>query len=449
MASYVAHDTDVDDALMADIAMLGDRVSGMETHEREVAASVSEYKKSRTSESKAKAEASGERYKETIKEIAVTMEEVAKKSSISTEALKSKVEDYLEEKDAKRFRKLFQLQQSMSLCFVIDATASMGDIFEGVKDCVRQVIKDLQTEMEYFKHEISVVLYRDVNDKRRIETQDFTGSISQIEEFLGKATAEGGGDPCEDVVGGLHAASELVWNNKFVNRILLLICDAPHHGSEYHNGREHWDSYLSGDFPGKKDTKEVLNDLKQKGIVVNFMKCNDSTDKMIDKFKEVIPSIDTFKLNRPGEIPGDRGATTASLKRSLSISIKESIKSSVKSSFSSSSARMGDASAKSVKSRTRTLKKVGTVMSTISEGVEDGEDDEAKEDGDVSRLTRFLKGLTLSQNAENISALLENDIGSLEQLKKLVKSGDVDKRGLKDMGVSKMKDRIAIFNALK
>ena len=71
-------------------------------------------------------------------------------------------------------------------------------------------------------------------------------------------------------------------NFQYVNKLVFLCGDAPCHGSEYHNG--------CGDSNGLSsnlcESKSVIQNLRQKGVDMTFLKINDSTNKMIAKFND-------------------------------------------------------------------------------------------------------------------------------------------------------------------
>ena len=76
---------------------------------------------------------------------------------------------------------------------------------------------------------IAFVGYRDHTDKSRIVSIDLTNDTSAVVTFMNAVNAEGGGDTCEDVFGGLERVIELDW--KSPTRILIHVADAPQHGS--------------------------------------------------------------------------------------------------------------------------------------------------------------------------------------------------------------------------
>jgi hypothetical protein len=241
-----------------------------------------------------------------------------------------KFKKHMEKKDLDRIKGMIMASQSVDLCFVLDATFSMHPFIDGVKSTVREIIGELQGMMKYMSFRLGCVVYRDVGDARRFEVHKFSGSISALEGFLQGIKAEGGGDQCEDVLGGLAEAADFDW--KFHNKILILCADAPCHGANFHDGCI--DSYPNGVFEGSRDAAHVLPRLKQQDVNFTFLKINHSTDKMIQKFDELGGGgggwISTAELK--GFDNSD------SLTKALADSIKKSVKDSVVKATSTSQA---------------------------------------------------------------------------------------------------------------
>jgi hypothetical protein len=249
------------------------------------------------------------------------IEKAASKTGLSTAKVLKVFRHYMEEKDMERVLKILKMSQSLDLCFVMDATGSMGAHIQGVKNQIRSIIAELQAAMQYMSFRLSFVAYRDVGDgPLRFEVHNFSGSITELEKFAGSIVASGGNDECEDVVGALAKAADMTWT--MVNKVVILCADAPCHGSKYHDGCN--DDYPTGEFPGSKDPAAVLAKLRQIGVKITFLKLNSTTDKMIKEFNKLFGNgIETMNLDRA----------------KLAASIKESIKESLTSTFSASASK--------------------------------------------------------------------------------------------------------------
>jgi len=73
--------------------------------------------------------------------------------------------------------------------------------------------------------------------------------MADLQNFIARSKAMGGGDGAEDVAGGLKKALSLTWKGD--TRIIIHIADAPAHGAEYSGGR-------SDNWPGPQDPDRML-----------------------------------------------------------------------------------------------------------------------------------------------------------------------------------------------
>jgi hypothetical protein len=250
---------------------------------------------------------------------------VASKTGQSVATTRKKFSAFLRKKDAKFVRDLLQSQQTLSLCFVFDATASMGPFWQGLKACIRSIIAEQQRSMKHFQFELGGVVYRDdVDGNMRFQTHPFSGSISAFERFLDSVQAIGGADQCEDVIGGLKQAADMDFG--FVNKLVFLCGDAPCHGSDYHDNCGDTNGIASNLCP----SQPVIQALRQKGVALNFLKINDTTDKMIAKFNEEAGDEDwitTMQLDCDGYDRFDSltGTMRDGLIKSISSSISDAV----------------------------------------------------------------------------------------------------------------------------
>jgi hypothetical protein len=149
-------------------------------------------------------------YKANNANLAAKIKEVAASTKKAPEDIARGLGKYLEEKDAKRIRNIFLAQQTLDLCFAIDATASMDPSMAGVRETVRSIVGEMQEGMQHLKARLALVIYRDVDHgNNRFAIHDFSGSISKFETFLEGQTTIGGCDQCEDAIGGLDKVTEL------------------------------------------------------------------------------------------------------------------------------------------------------------------------------------------------------------------------------------------------
>ena len=145
---------------------------------------------------------------------------------------------------------------------------------QGLVNDIREKYSEIQLTLN-----CSIVAYRDFGDGNHIDAIPFTQQTSDAVNHLQKQVAAGGGDLAEDVLGGLEAALALKWTSKA--KFLVLISDAPGHGSELNDG-------IEDDHPSGKNGLTAMNVIKKiKDLNIEFMfgKINESTNKMISTFK--------------------------------------------------------------------------------------------------------------------------------------------------------------------
>lgn len=118
----------------------------------------------------------------------------------------------------------------VELSFIVDATGSMGDELEFLKDDLDDVIrrvKDNNSSLDIFT---SSVFYRDEEDDYLVRSSDFTNDINTTLEFINQQSAAGGGDFPEAVHTALKRGIEqLQWSENAKTRIAFLLLDAPPH----------------------------------------------------------------------------------------------------------------------------------------------------------------------------------------------------------------------------
>merc|ERR1711972_129383 len=107
------------------------------------------------------------------------------------------------------------------------------------------MIRALPEEEEHKR--VAFVGYRDFMDGPA-QTLGFTEHVEDVIRFIDGQRAFGGGDAAEDVAGGLADALGQDWVSQ--TRTLVLIADAPCHGTQYQPHANASDDYPSGDPTG-------------------------------------------------------------------------------------------------------------------------------------------------------------------------------------------------------
>lgn len=122
----------------------------------------------------------------------------------------------------------------VELNFIVDATGSMGDELEFLKDDLADVIQRVKENNSSLQIFTSSVFYRDEGDDYVVRSSDFTDNLSTTLDFINNQSAGGGGDFPEAVHSALKVGiEELQWSENAKTRIAFLLLDAPpHHESQ-------------------------------------------------------------------------------------------------------------------------------------------------------------------------------------------------------------------------
>ena len=162
--------------------------------------------------------------------------EIAVQLGTGEDEVRQRFKNYVYYKDEARYADKVEKATFVDLVFVLDATGSMDNMFLSVKEKIREIIGDMQESFQG-KFRLGLVAYRDVGDgeKRFVEHQ-LSGSISGLEKQLESIKCSGGGDICEDVIGGLAKASKFDFKAHVGGGVsMILLCgDAPCHGKRYY-----------------------------------------------------------------------------------------------------------------------------------------------------------------------------------------------------------------------
>ena len=118
----------------------------------------------------------------------------------------------------------------MELSFIVDATSSMSDELEFIKDDLKNVIQRVKNDNPALSILTSTVFYRDTGDDYIVKHSAFTDDIDATLTFINQQRAGGGGDFPEAVHSALNTAlNDLQWSDDAKTRIAFLLLDAPPH----------------------------------------------------------------------------------------------------------------------------------------------------------------------------------------------------------------------------
>ena len=122
------------------------------------------------------------------------------------------------------------VQSKVDLAFIVDATGSMGDEMDFLKDDLKQVIQNVKSNDGNLQISTGTVFYRDTGDAYVVKESAFTTNLESTLSFISDQEAEGGGDFPEAVHTALKTGvDQLQWSTSAKSRIAFLLLDAPPH----------------------------------------------------------------------------------------------------------------------------------------------------------------------------------------------------------------------------
>lgn len=298
----------------------------------------------------------------------------------------------------------FRKAASAQVVFLVDCTGSMQSYISAAKDGIRKIMEGIQEGARADGTlEFAFVGYRDFNDKA-VDKLLFVSDPSIFQNHLNDVRADGGGDQCEDVLGGLIDVDALNWASNVGNKLIFHIADAPCHGTFFAKGAHYNDDHPSVDSDGSK-MKSLLKSLcGDKNANYIFLKINNSTDNMVSTFNELLkgvtgsPEIVTHRLESADDI------------------VKLAINSTVESITSSLSAADAASTVDGGLAKSEYLDKVKRAVSKALPTIE--EDDEEKEElnereAGVRSVGRRVRDKSGSQHVECITMCLPESTNAL------------------------------------
>jgi hypothetical protein len=125
------------------------------------------------------------------------------------------------------------LPKAVDIAFVVDATGSMGDEINYLKDELLDVIEYSKEQNPNIELSTATVFYKDHSDDYVVKYDEFDEDIEVTMNFIRSQKHGGGGDTPEAVDSALQFAIDgLSWSEEARNRLLFLILDAPPHSDE-------------------------------------------------------------------------------------------------------------------------------------------------------------------------------------------------------------------------
>ena len=131
----------------------------------------------------------------------------------------------------------------IDIVFVIDKTASMGDMIGSVKDNVKRFARQLREHG--FDYRLGLVLFSDIVEWT---SPTLTSDVSEFEKWVTGIQTVGGGDPKENALEGLYAMNQMSFR-PIALRMAVLITDAQcHQQGEHGDGTTDFTMKSMGDW---------------------------------------------------------------------------------------------------------------------------------------------------------------------------------------------------------
>ena len=184
--------------------------------------------------------------------------------------------------------------KTIDVAFLVDSTSSMETRIEAAKQKMVAIQTGiLKASGAGATVRFAVVAYRDYCDTNKLEVQEFTQDVDKVLGFLKALDATGGGDTCEDVIGGLQRAVQLQWEAK--TRIMYLMSDSPAHGRRFYddcaNTRRAIFDHHPDDPKQWEPTEEVIAQSVRLQIHFVGLQYHDNCTKMFQTLNELRTSL--------------------------------------------------------------------------------------------------------------------------------------------------------------
>ena len=120
--------------------------------------------------------------------------------------------------------------QQADIAFIVDATGSMMDEINFLKNDLVDIIGKASSVRPTMKMRTAALFYRDEGDEYITRHNDFTTKLSSTSKFVSEQSADGGGDYPEAVHTALEQMlQKLSWDTDAHTRLAFMLLDAPAH----------------------------------------------------------------------------------------------------------------------------------------------------------------------------------------------------------------------------
>ncbi|WP_313401776.1 VWA domain-containing protein [Stenotrophomonas sp.] len=118
----------------------------------------------------------------------------------------------------------------LDLVFMVDATGSMGDEIDKLRDSLQGIVRDIAQLPSNPDICLGLVTYRDRGDEYFVRGWDLSNNVAGFQKVLDGVRADGGGDYPEAMNEAFdHAVQAMSWRGASTTRLLVSLADAPPH----------------------------------------------------------------------------------------------------------------------------------------------------------------------------------------------------------------------------
>lgn len=200
---------------------------------------------------------------------------------LGSEGIESETEQ-VSFKVEKQRTEIQNITYGIDLALLMDCTGSMGPYIDMVRRKIADIIHCAKDIDPRAKVRIAFLGYRDIGSATRFIKVDFKTKedIPMLVDTLSSVQAVDGGDAPEDIAGALNVALSLNWKSR--TRLLVIIGDAPCHGSRYHS---EVDEFPNGD-PHGLVPEDLIIQLASESVDLVFGRITSFTDQMTGIFQK-------------------------------------------------------------------------------------------------------------------------------------------------------------------
>ncbi len=177
-----------------------------------------------------------------------------------------------------------------NICFVCDMTDSMCSHFDVMKKNIESMIAYIK-EKHCLEQRVTFIGFREYGEK--YEKVDFGSNVANFLSKMEGMRCDGGGDTCEDVIGGLLQMFSLKWSSAY--KLVYLIMDAHNHGQKYHAlGARYKDEAYASDYyrlpvisevsgiEYMRNLEDTVKLMSNTGYHLIVLKCDPDVERMIE-----------------------------------------------------------------------------------------------------------------------------------------------------------------------